>query len=79
MGFSNLRAIIEFVYRGEIDVSESELQVSIGFYNLSLIPLYSRVHIRRINGIVYVFLKVDSGIFGRFISILRNHFNVKTE
>lgn len=28
MGFSNLRAIIEFVYRGEIDVSESELQVS---------------------------------------------------
>lgn len=28
ISFNDLKAIIEFVYRGEIDVSESELQVS---------------------------------------------------
>ena len=33
VAFADLQFIIEFVYRGEIDVSEAELQVStIGFY-----------------------------------------------
>lgn len=31
IGFSDLQFIIEFVYRGEIDVSETELQVGIFF------------------------------------------------
>lgn len=29
ISFNDLKAIIEFVYRGEIDVSEAELQVSV--------------------------------------------------
>jgi len=33
--FSDLKFIIEFVYRGEIDVSQAELQVC----NLLLVPL----------------------------------------
>lgn len=32
VGFSDLKFIIEFVYRGEIDVSQAELQVN---FNLS--------------------------------------------
>lgn len=36
--FNDLKFIIEFVYRGEIDVSQAELQVRLSFYIKSLLP-----------------------------------------
>lgn len=38
--FTDLKTIIDFVYRGEIDVTESELQVS--YCNKEILKLYKR-------------------------------------
>lgn len=40
ISFNDLKAIIEFVYRGEIDVSEAELQVSAYLINLYSDDIY---------------------------------------